>query len=368
MQRVISINLNGNAYQVDETGFAALTAYLERASAQLAGNPDRAEILADLEQAIADKCRRTLGAHKTVVTHDEVRQILEEMGPVDGGTGEAGATATGAGGEAGTTATALPKRIYRISEGKVFSGVCQGLAAYFDVDVVFVRVFFVALNVLSGLGFLLYIVLTFALPRADTPEERAAAYGHRFNAQEVIDRAKRSYAALGSDRESRRQWRRQRREWKRQWRAARSGAPWAPPAGYAVPVVTGTTVMVTGVIGMVFAILHTIGAVVLVLAVVSLFTTGAIFGWPVPDNVPHWLAAVVLVVIYQGIAAPLLFLRHAPYFRNHWSYGGWIGTTSNGLLQLAVAAFVVWLAYHHVPEVRAFVDDIPRIWHHLAAQ
>ena len=29
MQRVITINLNGNAYQIDESGHAALVAYLK---------------------------------------------------------------------------------------------------------------------------------------------------------------------------------------------------------------------------------------------------------------------------------------------------------------------------------------------------
>src|SRR4029450_6104136 len=42
----------------EEAGYAALLAYLDRAGAALAGNPDRAEILADLEQAIAERCDR----------------------------------------------------------------------------------------------------------------------------------------------------------------------------------------------------------------------------------------------------------------------------------------------------------------------
>jgi hypothetical protein len=57
MKKVITINLNGNAYQIDESGYAALVAYLEGAERQLEDNPDRAEIVADLEQAIAEKCR-----------------------------------------------------------------------------------------------------------------------------------------------------------------------------------------------------------------------------------------------------------------------------------------------------------------------
>src|SRR5581483_8176711 len=47
--------------------------------------PDQREILADLEQAIADKCGRYLGPHKNVVASEEVAEVLREMGPVDGG-------------------------------------------------------------------------------------------------------------------------------------------------------------------------------------------------------------------------------------------------------------------------------------------
>ena len=44
------------------------------------------EIIADLEQAIADKCVRFLKPHKTVVTSSEVDQIIKEMGPVEAAT------------------------------------------------------------------------------------------------------------------------------------------------------------------------------------------------------------------------------------------------------------------------------------------
>ena len=45
MNKVIIINLNGNAYQLDETGYEALRAYLDDAAQRLRDNPDRAEIL-----------------------------------------------------------------------------------------------------------------------------------------------------------------------------------------------------------------------------------------------------------------------------------------------------------------------------------
>lgn len=83
MQKVVTINLNGQAYQFDEDAYEAIQIYLDRAEAQLHDNPDRAEILADLEQAIADKCRRYLNAHKAVIAATEIRQVLEAMGPVE---------------------------------------------------------------------------------------------------------------------------------------------------------------------------------------------------------------------------------------------------------------------------------------------
>ena len=91
MNKVITINLNGNAYQVDEIGYQALGDYLDQAKAQLGDNPDIEEIIADLEQAIADKCNRFLGPNKSVVSTNELQTILEEMGPVETGETESDA-------------------------------------------------------------------------------------------------------------------------------------------------------------------------------------------------------------------------------------------------------------------------------------
>ena len=46
MQKVVTINLNGNAYQIEEGGYGALMAYLEGADRSLKDNPDRTEIVA----------------------------------------------------------------------------------------------------------------------------------------------------------------------------------------------------------------------------------------------------------------------------------------------------------------------------------
>src|SRR4029077_19165809 len=83
MQKVVSISLNGNSYQLEEAGYEQLRAYLERADSRLKDRPDRAEAMADLEHAIREKCRAMLSPHKTVVSSGEVERIIVEMGPVE---------------------------------------------------------------------------------------------------------------------------------------------------------------------------------------------------------------------------------------------------------------------------------------------
>jgi phage shock protein PspC (stress-responsive transcriptional regulator) len=200
MQKVITINLNGNAYQLDETGYEALRAYLDQAGAQLTGNPDRAEIMRDLEQSVAEKCARFLGPGKTVVSALEVEQILREIGPVDS---EAASPQP-------TTAqpAAHPRRLYQIREGAMLSGVCNGLAAYFNLDPTIVRVAFVVSAVLEmaitddppWMTVMVYVLLVFLVPYAKTSEQLAAAQGTSegipYKVQEVVERVKAKFAGL----------------------------------------------------------------------------------------------------------------------------------------------------------------------------
>src|SRR5690606_7611420 len=82
MRKVTLGSLGGNAYQLEDGAHDAVSTYLERAARALSANPDRTEILADLEQAIADKCDSFLGKHKNVISAAEAAQIIREMGPV----------------------------------------------------------------------------------------------------------------------------------------------------------------------------------------------------------------------------------------------------------------------------------------------
>ena len=79
------------------------------------------------------------------------------------------------------------KRLFNIREGAMWAGVCNGIAAYINVDVTWVRIAFVLVTIFSWGGMIfVYIALAFIVPTADTAEDRAAAFGMPFNTEELI--------------------------------------------------------------------------------------------------------------------------------------------------------------------------------------
>jgi phage shock protein PspC (stress-responsive transcriptional regulator) len=266
-----------------------------------------------------------------------------------------------------------PKRLYQIREGAMLSGVCTGLAAYLNIDVTMMRILFVVLTLLtSGIWILVYVVMMLVVPFANTSEEHAAAAGAPFNTQEVIDRAKKHYAEFKDNKEWRRHWRQQRREWRRRWH---EGAYWwgynlqrnvhqlsSGQGGHLGSLGAGLLIPF-------LAILNALLFCLWIAAIVSLATTGAIFGWSVAGTLPLWVSILILVFLYGVISRPLRHARRAIYFNttghDYLWFAVWYEILSTGVLIL-----VCWLAYTHVPEVRDFfqhfVQNVTGMWNNIA--
>jgi len=355
MQKVVSISLNGIAYQLEEPGFNQLRTYLERAEGRLAGSPDRIEIMADLEQAIGEKCARSLGPHKTVVSATEIERIIEEMGPVESADEKSAAAGDATGSASPSFAGPHPrKRLYKIREGAMWGGVCNGIAAYLNVDVTWVRIATVVLTLLTtGFMLLLYFGLVFIVPYADTAEDRAAAFGMPFSTEELLGRAKKNFEDFGEKYQWRREWRRQQRHWNRQWREMslqmrNTAASAAPQMGHAARAVTGVFLPIAALLG---AALF----VVWILALFSLVTQHTIFGWGLPHGVPLWVAIVALCLLYAAVSAPMKVIRQgsqqAPGYHPGWA-------ALHGLMWIGFMVLAFWGAYHFFPGVQELVDQL----------
>jgi phage shock protein PspC (stress-responsive transcriptional regulator)/small basic protein len=347
MNKVTTINLNGRAYQLEESGFDALHAYLEKAGKSLEGNPDKDEIMADLEQAIADKCERFLNPHKTVVASKEIEQIIQEMGPVHSGTSEAQEENA----QEFKRDPNAPKRLYRITDGAVIGGVCTGIAAYFNIDVNLVRLIFIVATILTGGGVIVaYILMMILIPHANTSEEKAKAHGTAFTAQELVDRAKAEYANFTDKKE----WRKRKREWKTKWKSDMQNNKkywadtWGPlphrGAGLLVPFISIVNAFLT---------------IIWIFAIISLLTTGMIFSFTLPTGISVWIALIILACLFSLITWPLKAMRQTSYLQ------GMYGSRFTFRMIMVLDAFVwcasivlfFWIANTYVPQAHALLDQ-----------
>jgi phage shock protein PspC (stress-responsive transcriptional regulator) len=373
MNKVITINLNGNAYQLEEDGFEALRKYLESAGRRLEGNPDKAEIIADIEQSIGDKFRAVLGVNKTVVVTKEVMDVIAEMGPVQDATGaedepagaaprggpESAAPGAGPGAPGGA-----PRRLYKIHDGAMIGGVCNGLAAYFGIDVTIVRIAFAFTAFMWGSGILLYILMMIILPRAETPSEKAAAYGAPSTAEEFVKRAKEGYYGgmrTFRDKKAYREWKwqfkkdmRQHKrdfqreihqnisQWRQNWRQRHpSHDSW--------------------IAGSFMTLLITLVSILGFCAILSLIFTGSVFSFALPIGMPIWVGIVLLFLIFHIIKWPLKAARHSIYYHGegpgYWVHGPFCGGT---IFWIVAIVATVWIANHH--SVRAH-DALEQLRH-----
>jgi len=388
MNKVVTINLNGNAYQLEEAGYDMLRVYLDDAARQLAGNPDKDEIIADIEQAIADKCRALLNSSRSVVLTKQVEQIIAEMGPVEDGSAKSPDDNPGAPSGGGSSASSQPaenpddagpvKRLYRIYEGAMISGVCNGLAAYFAIDPTIVRVIFVLLAFVTFGGMVLaYLILTMVLPSARTGAEKAAARGAPSTAQEFIRRAREGYydaTRTFHDKAAHREWKRRfKREmsgWSRNFQqevqahAHQWQANWQEAWRYHPGAYRGLWFTLS-----ILSILSAVVSFAWIFASISLLTTGAVFGIALPSGMPLWVGFLILFVALQLFLSPVRAVRHT-LGRHGWGGGSPCAPAFFGLwdafVWLGVVALLVWFADRYVPQAHQALVNLPPALHSAA--
>jgi phage shock protein PspC (stress-responsive transcriptional regulator) len=362
MERVVTINLNGNPYQLEEPAYDALRSYIgARRSRAWAPTPTKPRSCAILSKPSRTNAPRYLSPGKSVVSAAEMTRVLEEMGPVEG---EADASAqqqeqNSAGAQHEPWRPA--RRLYRIYDNGAWTGVSAGMAAYAGVDVAWVRVFWVVSALFTG-GFtaLAYLVMIFAVPVASTSEELAAAHGAPFNAQEVIDRAKREYGRFAEtsgenwrseERRWRRSWRQQQRAWDQSWGngnpAAQAAMAPAQPVGYVER-------MFAGLFAFVFSIITAALLIAFLIAFFSILSNGSVLGWTPPGDVPTWLVLVVIAIAYAAISSPFSALQRTSYATLS---GRRTGGATDGLATLAIVLVVGVFAWTYSDQARAFIEQ-----------
>ncbi|QIL75363.1 PspC domain-containing protein [Hymenobacter sp. HDW8] len=212
MKKNISINLQGIIFHIEEDGYDVLSRYLAEVKAHFSGYRGHEEIVADIESRIAELFVARLSPTKQIISLEDVEAMTAKMGrvrdfqaaddaeddeellasAVNSGTAagtyarpEYAYNTTGAGaGAASATAAAdaaEPRRLFRDVANKKIAGVCAGLAHYFGINAVWIRLIALAslfsvvigdfVGALPAFTILAYVILWAVLPkRNDLPD------------------------------------------------------------------------------------------------------------------------------------------------------------------------------------------------------
>ena len=180
MKKNISINISGIIFHIEEDGYDRLRQYLDSIHAYFSSFKDNSEILADIESRIAELFLSKLHEGKQVINREDVDSLIHTMGSVSDfkaaedhelSTAEEAASRGRASGT--SSRNTVNKKLYRDLRRKILGGVSAGLAHYFNIDPVWIRLL-LALLVLGSYGGLLlvYIILWIALPGSHELEEQ----------------------------------------------------------------------------------------------------------------------------------------------------------------------------------------------------
>jgi|LakMenE18May11ns_1017448.scaffolds.fasta_scaffold9918179_2 phage shock protein PspC (stress-responsive transcriptional regulator) len=164
MDKVFQIHLAGVVFTIEEKAYDKLKVYTLNLRQHFASNSD---VVQDIESRMAELLHQRLGSNRTTLFLEDVDSVMSTLGNINQMDDHGHASQT-QGAPAYTPPT--PKKLRRDPYDQSLGGVCSGLASFFDVDPVLIRVLFVVLLVAFGGGILAYLILWIAVPEAKGEE------------------------------------------------------------------------------------------------------------------------------------------------------------------------------------------------------
>lgn len=180
MNKTIIININGTVFHIEEDAYEVLKNYMTDVKRHFMNSADSLEITTDIENRIAEMFNELLAhENKQVIVEQDVNTIISQMGTVADFERSEQDT------EPSFTDTyysgAATRRLFRDPDDHLIAGVCAGIANYFDIDKVWIRLAFALIILAGGAGILLYIILWVVVPKAVTRADRMSMKGEKQN-------------------------------------------------------------------------------------------------------------------------------------------------------------------------------------------
>ncbi|HHP7240281.1 MAG TPA: PspC domain-containing protein [Cyclobacteriaceae bacterium] len=189
MKKNISINISGIIFHVEEDGYEHLKKYLESINIYFSSFEDSQEIIDDIENRIAEIFLSKLSDGKQVITYEDVETLIATMGTISDFEAASELQEKGdyqedekdeKSNKEGSQENAPKfgtKRLYRDMNRRILGGVAAGIAHYFNIDPLWIRLIIILLffNIiilkLSGIILISYIILWIIVPASESLEE-----------------------------------------------------------------------------------------------------------------------------------------------------------------------------------------------------
>jgi len=167
MKKTLSINISGILFHIEEDGYDTLKNYLESINTHFSGYPDSKEIVSDIENRIAEIFLSYLKNNNQVITAENVTRLIEKMGTIaDFSSLEEKEEAEEVVDPASddfykyvtppNTADGGYKKLMRMEHKKILGGVCAGIAHYFAIDALWIRLIAILLLFSGNINFKIF--------------------------------------------------------------------------------------------------------------------------------------------------------------------------------------------------------------------
>ena len=199
MNKTVNINLAGIFFHIDEDAFLKLKNYLDAIKQSFTDSQGREEIIQDIEARIAEIFDEKRKTEKQVIGNQEVDAVIAIMGQpedyqVDSDIFEDEETSQAFNSQKNSKTEHKNKKLYRDTDNSYISGVCSGLAHYFNIDPVWIRVLFVLLTIVTTAFFIIiYIIFWIVMPEAVTTTEKLEMRGEPINISNIERKVKEGF-------------------------------------------------------------------------------------------------------------------------------------------------------------------------------
>jgi phage shock protein PspC (stress-responsive transcriptional regulator) len=185
MNKTIIINISGIVFHIEEDAYEILKQYMFEVKSHFGHSEDSEEIVQDIESRIAEMFSERLQlAKKEVITLLEVEEVINQMGrPSDFDQTQESENDTYQ--IPPFDRYQAPRKLMRDTEHNYIAGVCSGISLYLKVDVRIIRILFILLTFMGGVGFILYALLWILLAPAHNRLDRMVMRGEMPNLQNI---------------------------------------------------------------------------------------------------------------------------------------------------------------------------------------